>query len=191
MSRSTSRSRSYSDNSFEIQESKCVEREKIRAQIKRIQKKRQKRGQNSDMPVPALKYYTEPHWAGLAPSCYFLTSGYEDVIPIFTFESFHLFGRGRKGVKYIDSPNFHEIWHSSVSKLHFVLQFSKNGNIWIENTSKNGTYVNGKQLPNRKYIEIKVGDKIQVGLDNEIYVVKVDYSRNRFGKTKRAHSREK
>jgi pSer/pThr/pTyr-binding forkhead associated (FHA) protein len=67
------------------------------------------------------------------------------------------FGIGR------DKNNQIIIADEKVSRFHALVTFENNVAYIKDTDSSNGTYINGKQIPVGKKVELKNGDKIKVG----------------------------
>merc|ERR1719491_1565103 len=61
--------------------------------------------------------------------------------------------------------------HESISRVHALFQLAKDGALYLFDVSTHGTLLNGKQIPLRKYVELKRGDQIRFGHSSRVYVV--------------------
>ncbi|KAH7300942.1 hypothetical protein KP509_23G004800 [Ceratopteris richardii] len=62
--------------------------------------------------------------------------------------------------------------HPSISRFHAVLQFKRNGEVFLYDLgSTHGTVVNKKQITGRAYIQLHVGDVFKFGLSSRLYIL--------------------
>ncbi|CAG8446679.1 14238_t:CDS:10 [Gigaspora rosea] len=62
--------------------------------------------------------------------------------------------------------------HPSISRYHAIIQFNKQGDIFIYDLdSAHGTKVNKQQISSRNYIRLRVGDQIKFGESTRTYVL--------------------
>jgi len=73
------------------------------------------------------------------------------------------------------------IQHPSISRKHSVFQFSNDSTLFIYDISTHGTFLNQKQIPLKKYVELKHGDKIKFGHSSRTYVLSIQ--RGKIGNT--------
>jgi pSer/pThr/pTyr-binding forkhead associated (FHA) protein len=62
-----------------------------------------------------------------------------------------------------DSDNDIVVDNKLASRHHAMIQKIKNAYFLKDENSTNGTFVNGKRIPNDKYIKLNSGDKITIG----------------------------
>jgi len=63
--------------------------------------------------------------------------------------------------------------HESISRVHALFQLAKDGSLYLFDVSTHGTLLNGKQIPLRKYVELKRGDQVRFGHSTRVYVVEI------------------
>jgi len=109
--------------------------------------------------------YNVPSWGEKPKEKHYCLEVYKgpvkvNTVGLFSQISFHTLGRSLP----VSSIKEHlQIRHNTASKLHGVLQcgFEK---VFVFDESSNGTFVNGKRITKRQYIEIKIGDRVGFGL---------------------------
>jgi pSer/pThr/pTyr-binding forkhead associated (FHA) protein len=62
-----------------------------------------------------------------------------------------------------DSDNDIVVDNKLASRHHAMIQKIKNAYFLKDENSTNGTFVNGKRIPNDKYVKLNPGDKITIG----------------------------
>merc|ERR1712013_623063 len=69
--------------------------------------------------------------------------------------------------------------HESISRVHALFQLAKDGALFVFDVSTHGTLLNAKQIPLRKYIELKRGDELRFGHSSRVYVVEMAQSKTK------------
>jgi len=72
------------------------------------------------------------------------------------------------------SPQLSQIpaLHQTISRMHAVIQFRDTGEPFLYDLgSTNGTFLNKKPMPKRKYIPLHVGDMLKFGESTRIYIL--------------------
>lgn len=97
-------------------------------------------------------------------------------IKILNNKSFFIFGRDKNLSDIILDQGYDS---DVVSKEHAVLQFRKNlktdnvGCYLMDLGSTNGTFLNGIEIPRKRYVELKNGDKFMLGSNEDVTVFTV------------------
>jgi len=65
------------------------------------------------------------------------------------------------------------VQHPSISRHHSLFQFGSDGTVFLFDLSTHGTLLNHKEIPKRKYVELKHGDKIRFGHSSRTYVLSI------------------
>ncbi|KAL1916832.1 uncharacterized protein VTP21DRAFT_5536 [Calcarisporiella thermophila] len=62
--------------------------------------------------------------------------------------------------------------HPSVSRYHAIIQFSKEGKVFLYDLqSSHGTYINKRPVQPRNYIRLRVGDQLRFGESTRLYIL--------------------
>ncbi|KAG9147185.1 hypothetical protein Leryth_005405 [Lithospermum erythrorhizon] len=122
---------------------------------------------NEPDPKAELVAYTVPHWSG-PPRNEFSIQILKDGLIIDKFnvhdKGHYVFGTTDLCDFILDDP--------TISPFHAVLQFKSEGAAYIYDlSSKHGTSVNNKQVNQKEYVELHVGDVIQFGGSPKLYVL--------------------
>lgn len=120
------------------------------------------------VPPKTAGSYVQPAWSALPPPGYSLevikNGLVVEEIPLKDREFFRV---GRQH-DIVDIP----MDHGSISRLHAIFNFSKDGALMlIDNKSANGTFINKQRIAPNEYQRLKVGDVVKFGESTRIYVL--------------------